>query len=278
MNKKTITIIPYFGGISNYSPDHTQQALDTREEWFRYCLHSVKKISDFVMVGCCNEKDFSTLQPFTLDNQIKVLYFRELDKPEFLPYVLALNIQEGFKEGSNSFFEFVYYTEMDQIFYAKNLDGMKDIIKKDKNVYFSPQRFEQIPAENVGKRKNRFSVAEDRFVDFNGIFRENNNPYVVCNEPMEIEDYDDNFYTNKKRKIIYEDLTSGHYGGAYGAAWFTSAELFLDVKFESIEFQPTEQIGGHCLLRHPKSKCLKSKDYFHFHVDHLSGYEFNKNL
>ena len=29
-----------------------------------------------------------------------------------------------------------------------------------------------------------------------GMFRENDNPYVVANEPFDIKDYDENYYVN----------------------------------------------------------------------------------
>ena len=229
----TISIVPYFSGISDHSPEHTQQALNLRHEWFRYCLYSLNKISDPVFVGCCNDKDFKLLEPLAANNKIRILYFKGLKQAEFLPYVLVTRVQQAFDDNDKGNVKYVYYTEMDQIFYAKDLDGMKKIIDNDNDVYFSPQRFEQIPKENVSKRKEQFEVGDERFVDF---------------------------------------------AGAYGAAYFCSSKLFLETEFISIDYQPTEQIGGHCLFRNKKSKCLKSKDLFHFHVDHLSGYEFNKNL
>jgi len=274
----TVSIVPYFSGISDYSPDHTQQALNLREEWFRYCLYSLEKISNPIFVGCCNEKDFATLKPFAANNQIRILYFRGLQQPEFLPYVLVTKLQEAFDDNDKHEVKYVYYTEMDQIVYAKDIEGMKKIMDDDFGVYFSPQRFEQIPKKNIDKRKEKFSVDDERFVEFTGIFRDDKNPYVVANDPVNIEDYDENYYVNLAPEEELEFYDSKCYAGAYGAAYLCSTKLFLSAKFEAIDYQPTEQIGGHCLFRTKNSKCLKSKDLFHFHVDHLSGYEFNKNL
>ena len=274
----TISIVPYFSGISNYSPEHTQQALESRYEWFRYCLYSLQKISTPIFIGCCNEKDFKVIEPLARDSKIKILYFRGLEKPEFLPYVLVDKIKQAFDPVNNQDIKYVYYTEMDQILYVKDLQGAKKIIDNDYNVYFSPQRFEQIPKENVDKRKEEFSVGDERFVEFEGVFRENDNPYVVANEPVIIEDYNEDYYVNlapDEEKKFYDAKC---YAGAYGAAYLCSTKLFLETEFLAIDYQPTEQIGGHCLFRTKNSKCLKSKDLFHFHVDHLSGYEFNKNL
>ena len=60
--------------------------------------------------------------------------------------------------------------------------------------------------------------------------------------------------------------------------WMLNLNLLMKVKKYDIEYQPTETTAGHDLLRTEKSLCLKSKDFFYFHTDHLSGYEFNKNL
>ena len=86
-------------------------------------------------------------------------------------------------------------------------------------------------------------------------------------------------------------MDAPEYFQAYGGSWLCHQDLFKKVDFIDarytvvqdgktgvIEFQPTEQTAGHDLLRTPDSICLKSKDFFYFHVDHLSGYEFNKNL
>lgn len=274
--RDVVCIIPYYGGISKYSPDHTAQALNSRERWFFYCLHSLKKVVKKFYVGCCNENDSNVLQNYSLMNNFNIIKFDGI-KAEFLPYHLVKQVQKIYSDEEEDS-PYVYYTEMDQVLYCKDFENLKNICKKDQYVYFSPQRFEQIPTNKVEERKRRFNVSDDRFIKFRGYLSEDNNPYVNANEPMETESYDENFYLNKKNDLIYKDLTIGYYGGAYGAAWFTSSKLFNEVQFDAIEFQPTEQIGGHCLLRHPKSKCLKSKDYFYFHVDHLSGYEFNKNL
>ena len=51
-----------------------------------------------------------------------------------------------------------------------------------------------------------------------------------------------------------------------------------DGKSFIVDFQPTETTAGHDLLRTEDAICLKSRDFFYFHVDHLSGYDFNKKL
>ena len=273
MKKEVISVIPYFGGISQFSPDHTQQALDLRHKWFEYCLQSLKSFTHTFYIGCCNDKDYDLLQPYRMSGNISIIKF-ELDRAEHLPANLAVEVQKIMNRPDAE--PYVYYTEMDQVFHSKHFQEMRNVVIKDKNVYIVPQRFEQVPREKVETRKKRFSVPDDRFVEFKGVFSDDN-PYVVANEPWNVSSYDDNFYVNEKGEI-HTYLDDNSYGGAYGAAYFTSKELFSRVQFTALDFQPTEQTGGHDLFRTKDSICLKSKDFFFFHVDHLSGYEFNKKI
>ena len=57
MNKKFTTVIPYFCGLSEFSPDHTRQAMHLREEWFRSCIHSLRPYTNQFFIGCCNKAD-----------------------------------------------------------------------------------------------------------------------------------------------------------------------------------------------------------------------------
>ena len=269
----TSVIIPYFCGLGAHSPDHTKQALEKRVEWFRECIKSLLPFGDNFFIGTCIEEDAQKVQEVISEFDIKVncVFFKGI-QPHYLPYNLVRFTQSKLDDNKAPY---VYYTEMDQVFYAEDFNYLCDLIDNDSNAYIVPQRFEQIPRHKVETRKKRFNVANDRFVEFKGVFADNN-PYVVANEPWITVSYDDNFYVNKKGNIKILDDSS--YGGAYGAAYFVSKKLFKSIYFNAVEFQPTEQTAGHDLLRHDKSICLKSKDLFYFHVDHLSGYEFNKNL
>ena len=187
------------------------------------------------------------------------------------------------------------------------------ILDNDRNIYIVPQRFEQIPNELIQSRIDKYEkTTQGRFVEFDGVLRENNNKYVVANEPVvgetevqrmykgnvrgtekissnEVYNYDEYFYVNPAPKSGWIDAPE--YGQAYGAAYLCHRDLlnrvtFIDAKFEftkdglpySVDYQPTETTAGHDLLRTEDAICLKSRDFFYFHVDHLSGYEFNKKL
>jgi hypothetical protein len=294
--KKFLAVIPYFGGTSS-APRQTE--LDNVLRYFEYTYSSLKPYMTKLIVSVYNDEDYETIRPFSLNADIEVMRINDIN-PIFLPANTVRFIQsEGFDE------EYIYFTESDQILYAQDINNLYKIIDYNKNVYIVPQRFEQIPRELVEARINKFEdTTENRFVEFEGALRENNNPYVVANEPVtspfrpsdgkmvkvnQVYEYDEHFYINPAPATNWID--SPEYGQAYGAAFFCHRDLFnrvnfMDAKFKfthkgkkyDIEYQPTETTAGHDLLRTEKSICLKSKDFFYFHVDHLSGYEFNKKL
>ena len=260
-----------------------------------------------LIVGVYNDADYNTLRPFQLNSDIEVIKMTEKGGAEIDPIFLPANLvryiqQRGFDE------EYVYFTEADQILYAQDWNNVYNTIDNDKNIYIVPQRFEQIPNEFIQARIDKYDcTTEERFVEFEGVHKENNNKYVVANEPVgpieevmrthgpekiptnQIYNYDEHFYVCPSPSTDYIDAPE--YGQAYGAAYlchrdFFNRVRFIDARFEfmkdgkphTLDFQPTETTAGHDLLRTDDAICLKSRDFFYFHVDHLSGYEFNKKL
>ena len=299
--KKFLAVIPYFGGTSS-APRQTE--LDNVLRYFEYTYSSLKPYMTKLIVSVYNDKDYETIRPFSLNADIEVMRINDID-PIFLPANTVRFIQgEGFDE------EYIYFTESDQIFYVQDINNLYDTIDNDKNIYIVPQRFEQIPHAAIPPRIEKYAdTTEGRFVDFEGALREDNNKYVVANEPVDafyeaqrvggqketlqvnqIYNYDDHFYVNPPPKSNMIDAPE--YGQAYGAAFLCHRDLFNRVSFINARFmikgpdgkefpfdyQPTETTAGHDLLRTENSICLKSRDFFYFHVDHLSGYEFNKTL
>ena len=305
--KKFLAITPYFGGVSS-APRQTE--LNNVLRYFEHTYNSLKPFMTKLIVGVYNEADYNTLRQFQLNADIQVVRILNAESgeidPVFLPASLVRSIQQhGFDE------EYVYFTEADQILYVKDWNNVYNTIDNDKNIYIVPQRFEQIPHGAIAPRIEKYAdTTEDRFIDFDGVLKEDNNKYVVANEPVgptyrsqlvghssekvfpvnQVYDYDDYFYVNPSAHTTHVDAPE--YGQAYGAAFLCHRDLFNRVTFinsrfmikgrNGIEFpydyQPTETTAGHDLLRTQNSICLKSRDFFYFHVDHLSGYEFNKTL
>ena len=302
--KKFLAITPYFGGVSS-APRQTE--LDNVLRYFEYTYSTLKPFMTKLIVGVYNDADYNTLRPFQLNPDIEIIKITKENGDEIDPIFLPANLvrciqQRGFDE------DYVYFTEADQIIYAKDWNNVYDTIDNDKNIYLVPQRFEQIPNELIQARIDKYSdTTEGRFVEFDGVCRENNNKYVVANEPVspvqevmrtqgtekvlanQIYNYDDHFYVCPSPQTNYIDAPE--YGQAYGAAYLCHRDFFnrvnfIDARFEfikngkafHIEYQPTETTAGHDLLRTNEAICLKSRDFFYFHVDHLSGYEWNKKL
>ena len=298
--KKFLAITPYFGGISS-APRQTE--LDNVLRYFEYMYSSLKPYMTRLIVSVYNDEDYETIRLYGLNSDIDIIRIKDID-PIFLPANTVRIIQrEGFDE------EYVYFTESDQILYARDWDNLYNTIDNDKNIYLVPQRFEQIPHAAIPPRIEKYAdTTEGRFVEFEGALREDNNKYVVANEPVspsyeaeriggqkeilqvnQTYNYDENFYVNPAPATDWIDAPE--YGQAYGAAFLCHRDLFNRVNFIDARFmikkdgkeypfdyQPTETTAGHDLLRTENSICLKSRDFFYFHVDHLSGYEFNKKL
>ena len=305
--KKFLAITPYFGGVSS-APRQTE--LNNVLRYFEHTYNSLKPFMTKLIVGVYNEADYNTLRQFQLNADIQVVRILNAESgeidPIFLPASLVRSIQQhGFDE------EYVYFTEADQILYVKDWNNVYNTIDNDKNIYIVPQRFEQIPHAAIAPRIEKYAdTTEDRFIDFDGVLKEDNNKYVVANEPVgptyrshlvghssekvfpvnQVYDYNDYFYVNPSAHTTHVDAPE--YGQAYGAAFLCHRDLFNRVTFINSRFMikgrngievpydyhPTETTAGHDLLRTQNSICLKSRDFFYFHVDHLSGYEFNKTL
>lgn len=306
--KKFLAITPYFGGVSS-APRQTE--LNNVLRYFEHTYNSLKPLMTKFIVGVYNDADYNTLRPIQLNSDIEVIKIAEEGGGEIDPIFLPANLvryiqQRGFDE------EYVYFTEADQILYAQDWNNVYSTIDNDKNIYIVPQRFEQIPNELIQARIDKYTdTTEGRFVEFEGVCRENNNKYVVANEPVgtiqevmrskgfasvmekvkvnQIYNYDEHFYVCPSPSAGLIDAPE--YGQAYGAAYLCHRDFFnrvnfIDARFEFVKdgkpfyvtFQPTETTAGHDLLRTEDSICLKSRDLFYFHVDHLSGYEFNKKL
>ena len=298
--KKFLAVTPYFGGESS-APRQTE--LDNVLRYFEYMYSGLKPYMTRLIVSVYNDEDYEAIKLYGLNSDIDIIRIKDID-PIFLPAnTMRIIQQEGFDE------EYIYFTESDQIFYAKDINNLYATIDNDKNIYLVPQRFEQIPHAAIPPRIEKYAdTTEGRFVEFEGALRENNNKYVVANEPVspsyeaeriggkkeilqvnQTYNYDEYFYVNPAPVTNWIDAPE--YGQAYGAAFLCHRDLFKRVTFIDAHFiikkdgkefpfdyQPTETTAGHDLLRTENSICLKSRDFFYFHVDHLSGYEFNKKL
>ena len=290
---KFIVVTPYFGGISS-APRQTELSNVTR--YFVETYKNLKPLSNHFIVSVSNDNDYETVKNLGFD--IEILYVKDID-PIFLPANTSRIIQKrDFSEN------YMYYTEADQLLYAKDIYRILDTIEIDKNVYVVPQRFCQIPNEVIERRRARYKDRNEdddsRYVEFDGIDKEDDNKYCIECAPWALATeetinanmsrkwsfmpgYDEERYDwfyNKYWNPAFNDhlYTNSINDEAYGGAYLCHMDLFKKVTFKDSDWQPTEHTAGHDLLATYNSMCLKTIDYYDFHIDHLSGYDFNKKL
>ena len=291
---KFVIVTPYFGGISS-APRQTELSNVTR--YFVETYKNLKPLSSQFIVSVSNDNDYETVKELGFD--VEILYVKDID-PIFLPANTARIIQQrDFSE------KFVYYTEADQLLYAKDIHRILDTLELDKNAYIVPQRFCQIPNEVIPRRRARYKDRNEdddsRYVEFDGVDKEGDNKYCIECAPWALstnesrkwaqtckwafmpgsynEERYDWFYNKYGNQSYNSHLYSNSINDeAYGAAYLCRMELFKRVNFRDSAWQPTEHTAGHDLLATDGALCLKTIDYYDFHIDHLSGYDFNKKL
>ena len=206
--KKFLAMTPYFGGTSS-APRQTE--LDNVSRYFEKMHSSIEPYMTKLIVAVSSDKDYEAVEPFARypDQCVEIMNIKGVD-PIFLPANMARIVQSWDLSE-----DYVYFTESDQIFYAQDLDNLFKTIDENHNVYIVPQRFEQIPPESYRLRKLSFpSTTDERFIEFDGVFRENNNKYVVANEPI-IVDVD-----VSGRKIEGIEKVRGYDNYFYVKTWF----------------------------------------------------------
>ena len=167
--KKFLAIAPYFGGVSSMyegaNRDRRKGDLNNVSLYFEKTYKSIESHMTKLIVAVTNDDDYAAVEPFARypDQRVEIMKITGID-PIFLPANMARIIQQW-----DITEEYIYFTESDQMFYAKDIDNLFTTLDKNHNAYIVPQRFEQIPPESHRLRKLSFpSTTEDRFVDFNG--------------------------------------------------------------------------------------------------------------
>lgn len=138
-------------------------------------------------------------------------------------------------------YEYVFFTEADQVFFSKNLN----VSKLNSECYISPHRFERC-FNNCNKNK--------KTIYYNSI------KYNLFNEPKEI--LDDDFFI------------CSNFVESYGAAWIAKKEAVENVDFKN---NYNSSLHVPCLAMFNSLKSLKTRNYYDFFVDHLSGYKNSLN-
>ncbi len=263
---KYLSILPYYAQ-DNYP--HTRVLPKEKSiDYFIETYKSMKQFSDIV-VGVQNDIDYKDLTSLELD-----FYIAKFDEhtvpPNHLWHEIVKYVQNKV-DSDFSKYEFFFYNDADQIVYINIKDDIELIMRTDSNIYFSPQRLEQLPIDKIEARLIKYNSPAKQVVDYKGKFKENDNKYIFSNhldidEEMQLYEHNNKFY-----KCTTKD-------NAYGSAHLCHRELFVKVPYIFSSMQPGEHIAGHNLFDMENITCLKSVNNFDFYVDHLSGYHSNQQL
>jgi len=181
-----------------------------------------------------------------------------------ITYESAIRLREYATKNS---YDIVYFTEADQILHCTDINKYLEYIEANENLCINPHRFDQLPEideEYISKRLSRFDTPESSVVEFDGKLRCYNNRYIVSNT-----------FVNQKFNLYNEDLyycDTDH--EAYGAAYLTSVKLLNKIDYGA-QKKNLENGSGRLIFRSGKSTTVKSRNYFDFFVEHLSGYRSN---
>lgn len=239
MKYNLLSIIPYFGGDSTAA--HSLK--ETRLEYLFKTYDSLINISDKIIISVCIPEDLEIVKTFNFNCEI---YNMQGADPIFLPFFTVAHLQNKIE------YEYIYYTEADQILYVKDKD--KIFNQLDKNVYIVPQRLEKI-YNGVGANRGE----NVRFKD---------STYAVINKTGNSRPYEQapEFYVN----VTKED--------AFGGCFLCHRDLFNRVQFNMSNSLPIEHTSGFDMFNTPGALCLKTNNIYDFFTDHLSGYEYHKKL
>lgn len=92
-----------------------------------------------VVVGVQNESDYTTVA--SLDLGIQVCFIK-IENPRFLPAALCKYFQSSQVE-----FDFIYFTEADQVLVLKDMESVLAICGNNPSVYCSPHRLSRVPEQ-----------------------------------------------------------------------------------------------------------------------------------
>ena len=136
---RTVAIIPFSSAGAHAPEEHIQQL---RIRMFVSTFWSLKRYNFAVVVSVSSEEDLATLSGMNLPIfQIYSFYNltkkSEQPKRSLLQAVVDISTEESWRH-----FEFVYYSDADQILHMRHLDIMYDTLSMDKQRVLCPHRLQ----------------------------------------------------------------------------------------------------------------------------------------
>jgi len=204
-----------------------------------YLLKTLSSISPMVnkVFLYVSENGMNFIESFYENVEVKVINVpKELDDGKEV-YPVG---KYGLQEKSWLEYDYVFFTESDQIIYSKNLyNYIKNLSEYE---YLSPHRLQH----TLNKNDEKLIVAFDY------------KNYIVCN--------------NFKSELIDLNgfIIAKTFRSSYGAAWIAKKTLLKKIDFNKF---PDNALHAPCRALFENSKALKTKNVFDFFVDHLSGFD-----
>jgi hypothetical protein len=229
-------IVPFFGGISVAA--HSYQ--DTRLDYFRQCIDSLRGVCDPIVVPVCVPADLEAVK--SVDPKLEAKLIR--CHPHFLPYTALCLIQKGPVP------EHVLVTEADQVYFWDSLPKLLEVI--DANRYFSPHRAERV-YETTG-------LGRGEEITING------STHVVINNCAGMTPENDFYHVCKDK------------GQAFGGGFLCSGDLFKRVRFRHSDWLPIEHSTAFDIFETPGAVGLKTANFRDFYCNHLSGYDYHEQI
>lgn len=114
-HSKTLAIMPWVG--TAHARDVGNSDVSNRRIYLEASFWSVVRTYQHVVIGCCFKEDVETIRSLKLP-VVDVLYFPDCqEEPQKLPFMLLKETQRQLqrREDWDSAFEYVFYTESDQL-------------------------------------------------------------------------------------------------------------------------------------------------------------------
>ncbi len=232
--------IPYYGGES--TAVHASRA--TNPIYYLKTYFSMIRYFDRVITFVNNKRDRDFIAGMPGSPEVIQI---ECD-PIYLPVSLMGHIQKNHEKFD---FEYMFYTEADQILYCSTIKDMA--AKCSDTEYVVPHRIVKLPISDRPFFTTRKVAYPSPIIIFN-------------NQPYEIRLYVDRINTENNRFYQVKN-----HRRAFGGSWLSNRNLFLKTAFKFVDYQPIEEA---CFSMFTNERIMyRTHDPFDFFVDHLSGYE-----
>ena len=233
-----LCVIPFYGGSS----DAVHASRVTNPIYYLKTLFSMTRYFDRVITFVNNERDKNFL--LNLPGKPEIIQIE--CNPIHLPVSALEYVQKSDFE-----FNYIFYTEADQILYCQDLLGIAEKCQDDS--YVVPHRFVKLPIDHRPIFTTTKYDTHSPIVMFDG-------------RPFEIRHYVGRENAEKDRFYHVKNKWR-----AFGGAWIANRHLFMKTKFKKVEYQPIEEACFSMFT--DERKMFRTFDPYDLFVDHLSGFE-----